>query len=1062
MSSNTSSLPNLTLVKAGAGAGKTYRIQKTLTQWVKAKKIQADRILAVSFTNAAANEMQSRIRQNLMSDGQREAANAIQNATISTIHGFGVKVIESFAYEKGLAPHPRQLTEAEQNHLLRSALTQVQAINPLLDELDKFGYTGKFLGSNYEDGASLLKRTVMKVIQNLRTLGKGDQPTQTPASIKLIKQAKETLEVLYGKNISKAETLDKALWSALVILQNAYPDKELLSAEWGSNAKTRAFVEAAYHATESNIKNNWTLWTQLQTIDTAPKINGKGKVLGHPQAQLAYDVWAAADKLSVHPGPLNDALTHIEALLSTAIEALSLYQTLKTQAGLVDFGDMVHLAERILAEPHHLAEAIKDYDCLIIDEFQDTNPLQFTLLRQFQKAGLPTLIVGDLKQSVMGFQGSDARLFASLLQQGEHDANVVVDVLPNNWRSTPALMKFINAMGIELYQDGYQPLSVTDEAAYVSELPALQICDFDPVNWSAQRSKNKSSIQAEGQFALAKHLFDLLQQEIQITDKDTGTKRPLKPSDIAVLAPKHSRLESFAAQLKKLGIATKLSQTGWLESAAVNWVLSAMQCVFNPNNQFALLNLLTSEYANASLQNALDQFMQDKCFEHSATNKLQAIARQLRLADVKSAVLQIIVTLDIWQVIEQRSDGLQQRANLLKLIQLAEDFNQAQLESLEAMGIYGKNLETFRLWLVESGQDDRAEIHKQPHAELNADQAVVLSTWHASKGLEWPIVLILDIHEERKAKVPSIDMAYLSQEVDGMLQSSFVQLLMDFDDKTTQQKMLDALAVSNHDTLKNLSYVTMTRAREHLILPWFDNGKNNTLMSLIQPLLDQPDFEVHRKNMITLDEPAEPSEESTRQKLVLTKRTASTSVKSVISPSLLDKISNDETLQTQVFEVSQTLDLSTWDKILPANEIGNLVHRCYEVYTQNPKRIETVFGLLPLVCQDVLLLENLKKQLKDNQDWLKNTFKATQIKCEVPILALNELGQTISGNIDMLVETEQGYWIIDHKTDQKFDFKKHYTQLQNYAQALKLDKPVLGVALNWVRAGKLEILKHKE
>jgi ATP-dependent exoDNAse (exonuclease V) beta subunit len=80
----------------------------------------------------------------------------------------------------------------------------------------------------------------------------------------------------------------------------------------------------------------------------------------------------------------------------------------------------------------------------------------------------------------------------------------------------------------------------------------------------------------------------------------------------------------------------------------------------------------------------------------------------------------------------------------------------------------------------------------------------------------------------------------------------------------------------------------------------------------------------------------------------------------------------------------------------------------------------------------------------------------------VPILALNELGQTISGNIDMLVETEQGYWIIDHKTDQKFDFKKHYAQLQNYAQALKLDKPVLGVALNWVRAGKLEILKHKE
>jgi len=1058
MSINTSDLPNLTLVKAGAGAGKTYRIQKTLTQWVKDKRIHADRILAVSFTNAAANELQSRIRQNLMADGQRDAANAIQNATISTIHGFGVKVIESFAYEKGLAPHPRQLTEAEQNQLLRRALTQVQAINPLLNKLDKFGYTGAYRGSDYVDGASILKSTVMNVIHNLRALGKGDQPTQSPASIKLIKQAKDTLDELYGKNLSKAETLNQGLWSALKALRTVYPDQDLLMTEWGSNGNTRGLVIAIYHATETDIKNNWTLWTQLQTIDTAPKITGKGKKPEHSYAYLAYDIWAAADKLQVHPGPINDALLHVDALLSTAIEALSLYQGLKAQAGLVDFGDMVHLAERILAEPEHLAEAIKDYDCLIIDEFQDTNPLQFALLRQFQKAGLPTFIVGDLKQSIMGFQGSDARLFSSLLQQGEQDANVVVDELPNNWRSTPALMEFINAMGIALYQDAYQPLSVTDEAAYVSELPAVQICDFDTLNWGAQKSKKKSSIQAEGQFALAKHLHELLQQGIKITDKDTGDKRPLKPSDIAVLAPKHARLESFAGQLKKLGVATKVTQTGWLGSEAITWVLSAMQFVFNPKNQFSLLNLLTSEYANLSLQNALEQFMLNKRFEHSAINKLEAITGQLRLADTKSAALQIIQALDIWQVIEQRDDALQQRANLLKLIQMAEDFNQAQPESLEAMHIYGKNLETFRLWLVESGQDDRADIHKQPHVELNAEQAVVLSTWHASKGLEWPIVLILDTHEERNAKVPSIDMAYLSDEVDGMLQSSFVQLLMDFDDKTTQQKMLDALSIGNRDTLKNLTYVALTRAREHLILPWFDNDKNNTLMSLISPLFDHPNFEVHRKNMITLEEPAEPSSALSRKKLALDKRIAGKPLKAVISPSLIEEAANDE-LQTQIFEVSQALDLTAWDKTLPANEVGNWVHRCYDVYIQNPERIETLFALLPQGCQDSVVLENLKKQLKNSHEFLNTTLKATQIKCEVPILALNELGQTISGNIDLLVETDIGYWIIDHKTDQKADFKKHHTQLQNYAKALKLDKPLLGFALNWVRAGKFEILK---
>jgi ATP-dependent exoDNAse (exonuclease V) beta subunit len=422
-------------------------------------------------------------------------------------------------------------------------------------------------------------------------------------------------------------------------------------------------------------------------------------------------------------------------------------------------------------------------------------------------------------------------------------------------------------------------------------------------------------------------------------------------------------------------------------------------------------------------------------------------------------VLQLIEILDIWHVIEERNDGLQQRANLLKLIDLAKDFNQAQPESLEAMGIYGKNIETFRLWLLENGKDERADIHKQPHVELNADQSVVLSTWHASKGLEWPIVLVLDTHEEQKAKVPSVDMAYLSDDVDGMLQSSFVQLLMDFDDKTTKEKMLKALADSSRETLKNLCYVTLTRAREQVILPWFDNDKENTLISLLRPLLAQADFELQRKDMLTLNEPGDNSAQRLSKTLDLIKRPKPLLIKSVTAPSLLDAVPNAKSLKTLTYEVSLPLDLSAWDKALPANEVGNWVHRCYEIHSQNPDRIEEVFALLPQDCKDGKLLENLKNQLSDIHKWLKTNLNAINVSCEVSILALNTLGQTISGNIDMLVETDQGYWIIDHKTDQKADFQKHHTQLQNYADALNLKKPLLGVALNWVRAGKLEVLE---
>ena len=447
-------LPNLTMVKAGAGAGKTFRIQQDLTQWIKDGFIRPDRILAVTFTNAAANEMKERIRQNLIEKGMRDEANKVQNATISTIHGFGVEIIESFAYEQGISPKPRQLTEAEQNQLIRKALTQVEAINPLLNNLKQYGYTGNFNGNDYVDGACQLKNRILNVIRNLRSLGKGGEAISAQSSIDLLTASQSVLKEIYGLNLSKAETLNSALWGAVNSIHIQYPDFDVLSEQWASNKDTRTFISALREATEDKVKSDWKLWTKLQTIETAPKIFGKKQ--DHEHAHLALAVWQAADKLSVHPGPLNDALKHVSALLASAIESLSLYQESKQKAGLIDFSDMVHLAEQVLSSSEFLAEAKSNYDCLIIDEFQDTNPLQFSLLRQFQKAGLPTLIVGDLKQSIMGFQGSDSRLFSGLLSEGQTNAKVIVDELKNNWRSTPELMRFINAVGSQLYQSQYQ------------------------------------------------------------------------------------------------------------------------------------------------------------------------------------------------------------------------------------------------------------------------------------------------------------------------------------------------------------------------------------------------------------------------------------------------------------------------------------------------------------------------------------------------------------------------------------------------------------------------------
>ncbi|MEB3736488.1 UvrD-helicase domain-containing protein [Halopseudomonas pachastrellae] len=144
-------------------------LQSTLADWVKHGHVKADRILAVTFTTDAANQMRERIRLSLLKEGLMKEARLLQKSTISTIHAFGLEILRTFAFEAGNSPAPRQLTEPEQNILLREALDQVSAIHPLLDDLQRFDYCGGFKGDEYQEGVDQLTDTILSLIGKFRS-----------------------------------------------------------------------------------------------------------------------------------------------------------------------------------------------------------------------------------------------------------------------------------------------------------------------------------------------------------------------------------------------------------------------------------------------------------------------------------------------------------------------------------------------------------------------------------------------------------------------------------------------------------------------------------------------------------------------------------------------------------------------------------------------------------------------------------------------------------------------------------------------------------------------------
>lgn len=1052
-------LQSLTLIKAGAGAGKTFTIEKTLTKWVEDQLVRADHILAVTFTKAAANEMRNRIQVALLQKGLIDDARLLKKSTISTIHAFGLEILERFAYEEGLSPAPRQLTDQEQKLLIREALHRVQAIQPLMDSLEHYGYTGQFGGEEFLDSTEQLTKTILDVVGKLRSLGKDFETGADEAGV-MLQRANELVEASYGNVHPDGAELSANLWGAIEAVKAEYPDEGLLDDVWGSNGETRKMVKAIYRANRERLQSDWALWTDLQPIATAPKIFPKKKP-PHEHAHLAEAVWNAAEKLSVHPGPLLDALQHIQSLIDGALDALRIYQENKQNAGLVDYGDMVHLANNLLENPEWLDEIAGGYDCLIIDEFQDTSPLQFALLRRFQEKGLPTFIVGDLKQSIMGFQGSDRRLFRTLMDESSENAGVVRE-LDSNWRSTPALMGFINNVGSRLYGSEYQNLN--PEAGYESDLPAVNVLHFNKADWLEKPANSpKYALTREGNAALASHLAQLLKSGQQVTDRHTKEKRAIRPGDIAVLARKHGRLKKVAESLRNIGIEVQIKQPGFLECDAVQWVLSALQALNNSRDDYAWLNLLTSPLvrgqSSEKLKALLQGYIAERKFSDPLVQKLEPLRKTLRAQPVKVQLLTIIEEAGLLEAFKNESMGRQQRTNIVKLIGLAEAFEQQQPETLTALGIVGKNAATFQVWLSQS----KEAIDEQPGVDDQADDAIMLATWHASKGLEWPIVMVLDAENVDVTRYPNISMAYADGGIDTMLRESYLQIIPPFHAKDIKEDMAKLLEKEEAETSKNLYYVALTRAREQIILPCWDGFKDGSMLWHIRPELDAlaatKDSNAYSERFVVpgdadVDEQVRTAALS-RTVLKVTQQPPADKINLTFSPSLEKEPGDLEVPETEMTTYSPPLNLEL-HRAVPPNELGVWVHRLYQVYLLQPELLDKALSMKPVCMTD----DAQKREITAHLEGFKRHINAVaggarQWKCELQVTGLKPNGQVVSGEIDMLVEGQAGWWLIDHKTDTNANVINHVDQLLTYREicgALRVDN----LAINWSRTGRLE------
>ena len=1054
---------NLSIVPAGAGAGKTHHIQETLTRWVRDGLVKPERILAVTFTEAAAGELRQRIRAALIRDNNLDAALAVDRAYVSTIHGLGRRLLIEHAFASGASPQQRLIAEDEQDLLIRRAIEENESLNELSSNLGALGYRGSFSSDDTQEDS--FRSSLLRLIGLLRTLGnRGADPGMADF-------AEASIRAGYGAPIGKEDALSANLKSAIDALLRDYPQS--LSSLMNNDTAKKAFrdnfndLNSARQALTKG-ENDWRLWQKLRSL----RLSKRGSATPAGYDGLAENVIHAADGLISHPGPLEDAVRHARALVLGAQAAMADYENHKRRLGVIDFSDMVTNAASLLADnPAVLNSIMAEVDCVIIDEFQDTNPIQFTFLWNLARCAKHALIVGDTKQAIMGFQGADPRLTEALTRR------YPTSPLEFNWRSDPRILAFVNALGDQLFGADYAPLTETKSKGLD--------CALEVISLGAKRSAKNGG---KPQHFIADRVRSLFGDgSVSIIDRYTGHLRSLEPKDVAILCPTNSICRAYAGSLRELGIDVRVAEGGWWASPVVQAAAFALRFAADPQDTHAAICVATLGPAATHLADALKSVAEFGRITLPELSALETLWPTSLGTPVNRLVHDVIQAAGLREWCERLDDPAQMRADLLRFEAEAAQFLAAHRDMREASGFYGHGALVFLGWLERKVSNPDEDRHPNPSG-IEADGVEVV-TWHASKGREWPIVIVCGLDDNREPRAGQFSTVFPDfDDLDRVIDGAEISYSPQFSAREATERFIALLRSEAERTTRRLLYVALTRARDRLIIEWPIVGEpkegpppitpygimtEQSGVSIADDHIDISGTSFPASNVVCGADIPDSFEELRGQSAAGTRRARSPrhSIKPAIGLNFIEVVGPSRAITTErpvpvsleTLEIGPGVRLDGGELVL-ATDKGTAIHEAFRILLQRPAFKDRVGPHCRLGATEV---DSLATQAES----LRSALSArgyTKLHVEQPLEISLPDGGTLTAIIDLLAEGEDGLLIVDHKSgpvaDHAARYQSYWPQLAGYADAVEglKFKLVRGAAIFWTDTGCLTIGTSRE
>ena len=845
------------LVSAAAGSGKTAvlveRIIRRLTE--DDTPTDVDRLLIVTFTEAAAAEMKERIGAAIEKKLEEwpgdirleRQATLIHSAQITTIHSFCLAVIRDHFHVIGIDPGFRIAEEGELKLLKQDVLEELleecyaEAKEEFLDFTERFG-SGK--------SDKKIEEIILKMYEYSRSYPRPDR--WLDQCVKAYES--EDLEVRAEERVRmRAADIERVLERGLKICEEPdgpYMYGDMLDSDLEELERLqRAENFDAMYSAAAGFK--WKRLSSRKDDTVSPDKKEKVKKLREQAKSLLKgmqeDYFYAPRE--VWQQDMQDALPSVVTLTELVKRFAHMLDEKKRLRNMIDFNDMEQFALAILTEekdgelvPSAVAGEYQDrFDEVMIDEYQDSNLVQETILTSVSRVSrgeYNIFMVGDVKQSIYSFRLSRPELFMEKYNTYSLKDSVTQRIdLHKNFRSREEVLDSVNDIFRQIMKKELGGIEYDDSAALYpgAEFPPLpsgkeDFCKSELLLLDKEDTRGEDERQAEARM-IARRIRELIRDGV-VLDKETREYRRVQYRDIVILTRSNRGwAEVFSSVLGEEGIpAYSVSREGYFETYEVSVLLDYLKILDNARQDLPLAAVLTSVFGgldtrelaeiriaypnvpfyNAAAMCAKGDAAEDACMEE-LRGKLRRFYDQVRYFREKVPYTPIHELLE--EIIDKTGYGLyiaampggaQRMANVEMLTERAAAFEGTSYKGLFNFVRYIAQLKKYDVDYGEAGIMDE-----------QADTVRIMSI-HKSKGLEFPIVFVAGMGKKFNTQDTKGSVLLHPDWGAGV---DLIDLKRRTKTPTFLKKMIrEETALENLAEEMRILYVALTRAKEKLIM----------------------------------------------------------------------------------------------------------------------------------------------------------------------------------------------------------------------------------------------------